>query len=83
MEVVTSQGYVAHIVPPEPADNPQPIEMEEFVPDQFLSQIREQMEQDKEDKELMVLAEALEGQLPDELLPPPTTVTCPCIPQSL
>ena len=42
------------------------------------------MKQDKEeivvDKELMELAQALEDQLPDELLPPPTPVTCPLHP---
>ena len=54
--------------------------MEEFDPDQFLSQIRDQMKQDKEDKELIELAQALEDQLPGELLPPPTPVTCPVHP---
>ena len=80
VEVVTCQGSVSHIVPPEPADNPQPTEMEEFDPDQFFSQIRDQMKQDKEDKELIELAQALEDQLSDELFPLPTPVTCPVHP---
>ena len=80
VELVTSQGSVSHIVPPKPADNPQPAEMEEFDPDQFLSQIRDQMKQDKDDKELIELAQVLEDQLPDELLPPTLQVICPLHP---
>ena len=74
VEVVINQGPVLHTVPSEPA------KMEEFDPDQFLSQIRDQMKQDKDDKELIELAQVLEDQLPDELLPPTTPVICPLHP---
>ena len=38
------------------------------------------MKQDKDDKELIELAQVLEDQLPDELLPPTTPVICPLHP---